>query len=176
MIDMHSMARTTISLPDDLKAEMDALGDSINWSATAAEAFRVAIECAKVRRQRTEGKKMKAAIARLRESRKAYLDEADDRGHADGTEWAIETAEYGELTSLAHWWAQTDSCETNDALGPGGTFLCMISNDDSVRGADIDNFWTELGKDRDDDDQNSAPYWDGFVRGALEVFEQVGDD
>lgn len=33
------MARTTISIPDDLKKRMDRVKGPINWSAIAAEAF-----------------------------------------------------------------------------------------------------------------------------------------
>jgi hypothetical protein len=33
--------RTTITVPADLKIRMNALGDRVNWSAVASEAFRV---------------------------------------------------------------------------------------------------------------------------------------
>ena len=34
------MARTTISLPDELKARMDSISERVNWSEVAADAFK----------------------------------------------------------------------------------------------------------------------------------------
>ena len=174
---MHTMARTTISIPDELKAEMDALGESINWSATAAEAFRAEIERSKVRRARTEGKQMSAALKRLATSKAEYEAEARDRGHADGTKWAMGKAEYGQLKNLAQHWPNTETTAPtgiNDAFGPAGVFQWMIQGDSASR-TDIEAFWVDLWKEPTDPDRGSAEYWDGFVEGALEVFEKLDD-
>jgi hypothetical protein len=168
------MARTTISIPDELKAEMDALGESINWSATAAEAFRAEVERGKVRRARTEGKQMNAALKRLKMSKAKHEAEAQDRGHKDGSKWAMESANYGELKNLAQHWPAIESTETNNALGPPGVFQRMLKGD-GVSRIDVDGFWTNLWKARDDSDEYSSEYWDGFVEGALEVFEKIDD-
>jgi hypothetical protein len=170
------MARTTISIPDDLKAEMDALGNEVNWSATAAEAFRAQIERIKVRRSRNEGKRMSAAIQRLKASKVDYEGEAHERGHEDGVRWAMERAEYAELKRLSEAWPQVDTTETIDALGAPGVFLRMILDEDDFGGRQsIEDFWTNLGKDSRDQDAYSFQYWDGFGEGALEVFEKVED-
>ena len=42
--------RTTISIPDQLRAEMAPFDDVMNWSAIAADAFRVAIQQERKRR------------------------------------------------------------------------------------------------------------------------------
>jgi hypothetical protein len=167
------VARTTISLSDDLKAEMDALGESINWSATAAEAFRAEIERANVRSNRIKGKKMTLAIDRLKASKKQFEDLARDRGHAEGVAWAQESADFAELKSLSKVWPLTESCETEDALGAPGVFLRMISEGRLGDRQDINDFWTNLGHEGGDQDQYSHQFWDGFTEGALEVFEQV---
>lgn len=41
---MSKSVRTTISIPGDLKAAMDAVEHPVNWSAIAAEAFKREIE------------------------------------------------------------------------------------------------------------------------------------
>lgn len=165
------MARTTISLPDELKAEMDKVAEQANWSEIAASAFLAEIQRIKIRNQRTEGKKMNAAIERLKKSKADYAKEASDRGHADGVRWAQHKAEYGELKRLSENWEQSETTETEDALGAPGVFGRMISNDEFGR-LSINDFWTNNGSD-ESGDQYSFEYWDGFVEGALEVFDQV---
>jgi len=167
------MARTTISLPDDLKREMDKLGGDANWSALAAETFLAEINRIKTRKAALEGKPMKAAIERLRKSKEDFTKLAHGRGQADGTEWAMESAEYGELKRLADGWQGVESTETNDAYGAPGVFQRMISEDRKADRSDVSAFWTDLGKEDDDPDAYSAEYWDGFIEGALEVFEKI---
>jgi hypothetical protein len=116
---------------------------------------------------------MQATIERLRASKEAYEQEANTRGHDAGVRWARDDAEYGELKSLALNWQQTDSCETNDALGAPGVFLRLIGRD-CDRG-EIDRFWDDMGFEADDSDKYSSDWWDGFVTGALEVFDEVED-
>ena len=170
------MARTTISLSDALKAEMDAVGGEVNWSALAADAFLAEINKLKARKAATEGKKMDAAIDRLRKSKKIFIDGARDRGHADGTTWAMEDAEYGELKRLADSWPNVETTETADAHGAPGVFLGMVLEpDERADRMAINDFWVNLGKDSDDQDEYSSDYWDGFVEGALAVFEKVDE-
>jgi hypothetical protein len=170
------MARTTISLPDELKREMDKIGGDANWSALAADTFLAEINRIKARKAALKGKPMEAAINRLRQSKVEFLGAAQERGKADGTRWAMETADYGELKRLADNWPQCETTETTDALGAPGVFLNLISEDDErCDRMDIDDFWVNLGKESRDEDAYSAQYWDGFVEGALEVFEKVDD-
>ncbi|MCE7902874.1 MAG: hypothetical protein DYH20_09540 [Gammaproteobacteria bacterium PRO9] len=170
------MARTTISLPDELKGEMEELGGAVNWSGIAADAFRAEILKVKARASARRGNAMCEVRERLEESRQRYLKEAAERGHADGTKWAMVTAEYGELKRLDDAWPAVGSCDTSDAMGAPGVFLRIIKGDDCSQRSDIDDFWSALGKDDNDDDCYSAEYWDGFVEGALEVFEEATDD
>jgi hypothetical protein len=167
------MARTTISLPDDLKREMDKLGGDANWSALAADTFLAEINRIKARKAALKGKPMEAAIDRLRQSKKAYLGAASERGKADGTAWAMDSAEYGQLKWIADAWPRIETCETADALGAPGVFLRMISEEGDRQS--INAFWSDLGKVPFDEDAYSAPYWDGFVEGALDVFERVSE-
>lgn len=164
------MARTTISLPDGLKAEMDKAADDANWSAIAADAFRSELNRIKARNAALKGKPMQAAIERLKASKQEYEQEAKERGHDAGVEWARDEADYGELKTLALNWEGVSSCETNDALGAPGVFLRLIGRD--CDRSEINDFWDGLGLE-DDSDKYSAEWWDGFVAGALKIFEEV---
>lgn len=171
------MARTTISIPDDLKNEMDKAGDDTNWSGIAAEAFRNELNRIKAR-SATKGKAMNAAaMQRLKASKATYLGQAADRGYEDGIEWASKAAEYEELSNLHSAWQTVETCETNDAYGAPGAFLTLIRRGDDARvdRSDINEFWENLAKGSDDTDQYSAPYWDGFAKGSIEVFEKFED-
>ena len=167
------MSRTTISLPDDLKAEMDKAGGDANWSAVAADAFRSELTRIKARKATLKGNTMQATIQRLKASKEAYAKEGAERGRNAGATWASQNAEYGELKLLDDNWQQVESCETDDAFGAPGVFLGMIGMD--VGRQDINEFWSNLGFEVNDPDQYSAEWWDGFVEGALEVFQEVED-
>jgi hypothetical protein len=151
---------------------MDKLGGDVNWSALAADAFTAELQRIKARKAALKGKPMDATIDRLRQSKKTYLAAAVERGNADGVTWAMESAEYGELKAIADKWPDVQTCDTDDAFGPPAVFLSMFAVD-PVDHESNNDFWDALGKERSDDDQYSAPYWEGFVAGALEVWEEI---
>ena len=70
---MSKTYRTTISIPRDLKEEMDALGDQVNWSAVAAAAFRAKVF--EVQNRRRESMSKEDVIKRMRTA-----DENDTEG------------------------------------------------------------------------------------------------
>lgn len=152
---------------------MDKLGGDVNWSALAAEAFSAEIQRIKARKAALKGKPMNAAIERLRKSKQAFAEQAIERGRGDGTQWAMQTAEYGELKALAEAWPEFETTDTTDAHGAPGAFLAMIGQD--MDRAAINDFWTNLGKEHRDDDAYSTEYWDGFAEGALEVFGKMDE-
>jgi len=115
-----------------------------------------------------------AAIERLRQSKKTFLGAAKERGRMDGTGWAMDTAEYGQLKGLHDEWPRIETCKTNDSLGAPGVFLGMSAEDCVDRDA-VFRFWENVGKVPFDEDLYSPEYWNGFVEGALEVFEKVDD-
>ena len=165
------MARTTISVPDDLKSEMDKAGREANWSAIAADAFRAELQRITARKLALKGDKMKAAIERLRSSKEIYAAAAAERGKSAGTAWARDTAEYGELKALAENWERSGSCVATDALGAPGVFLKLIGADADRRA--VDDLWINLGMEPRDSDKYAAGWWNGFVEGALEVWGEV---
>lgn len=161
------MARTTISLPDDLKAEMDKSDSEANWSALAADAFRAEINRIRARKAALEGKRMQATVARLKASKAAYAKDANARGQIVGGRWASQEADYRQLKSLS----LAMPLDLNKSDDPLPLVLRMMGNE-RARQDQLD-FWTNLRYEHDNDDRDSGPFWDGFVAGALEVFKEV---
>jgi hypothetical protein len=90
--------RTTITIPPDVKASMDAVKEPVNWSAVATEAFRAKL--LELESRKAVGT-MDEVIQRLRASKKRRNDELYQEGKQAGEAWAKETAEAEELENLA---------------------------------------------------------------------------
>src|SRR5688572_24842873 len=106
MPDTTNAVRTTISLPADLKARMDAVQARVNWSAVAADAFREKVLDHESRR---EVGAMSDVVERLRASREKGLAEEQQVGHAAGRASAEQCADWIELERLASYqWEQND--------------------------------------------------------------------
>src|ERR1035441_5723797 len=92
------MARTTISISDDLKKRMDRIKEPVNWSAVAAQAFELKLgEIAHHRKEKT----MEHVIERLRASKIQSGSNAEKQGREVGIGWAKEAAEFNELRRLS---------------------------------------------------------------------------
>src|SRR5260370_8114024 len=83
--EMAKSYRTTITIPSDLKARMDAIGEEVNWSAVASRAFEARL--AEIISKRG-AKKMEDVVTRLRASKNKAQDEAKTRGIEAGEERA----------------------------------------------------------------------------------------
>lgn len=89
-----SFFRTTISVPRDLKRQMDAVKEPVNWSAIACRAFEEKLtEIATKKEEKT----MFDIIQRLRTTKPDLIYQ---QGQADGRRWASEQAQYEDLLSL----------------------------------------------------------------------------
>ncbi|MBK8639835.1 MAG: hypothetical protein IPN92_16750 [Chromatiaceae bacterium] len=86
--------RTTISLPDDLKARMDEVDQPVNWSAEAAKCFEKLLGEIAARKPK---KDMSDIIARLKASKLEGEDESYKLGEKAGRVWAEHVASYHEL-------------------------------------------------------------------------------
>jgi hypothetical protein len=162
------MARTTISLPDDLKKEMEQYKEA-NWSSLAASAFRAEIDRLKAKQQLLEGKSMNAAIERLKKSRKTFAMGANIRGHDAGTQWALTKAAYADLKAIHDRW---EHLELYDGENPAQSFFGMIAGKGDFR-IHMNTFLEIIGMAKDDVDGSSPNFWLGFGEGALEVFEKI---
>jgi hypothetical protein len=106
MAEEAKYARTTISVPPDLKRRMEAVEEDVNWSAVACRAFEAKLgEIA----SRKEKKTMDDVIARLRAS-KQREDDLDYRyGEAQGRDWAANHASAHALMRLEDYREWTGS-------------------------------------------------------------------
>ncbi|MGH8592347.1 MAG: hypothetical protein ACREX9_21875 [Gammaproteobacteria bacterium] len=162
------MARTTISLPNDLKSRMDEVAD-VNWSAMAARSFEQKLGQLAAQK---ETKTMQDVISRLRASKLAHEDEAHQDGHAAGEEWAKNCAEYSELRRL------TDFSDWDDFLTPPdvssaytlGELLAFRVLGEEADRSDADALLVAMGLEHNDTDPDILR---GFVDGALGVYSEV---
>src|SRR5262245_47766624 len=92
--------RTTISIPLDLKARMDAAGEQVNWSAVAARAFEEKLAELASRKSAKE-RTMADVVQRLRASKLKGQDRRYKAGHDAGERWAKNLASAEELERLA---------------------------------------------------------------------------
>jgi hypothetical protein len=156
------MARINISVPDELKARMDA--EDENWSEVARTVFeRRLLEIA----TRKETMTMNDVVQRLRASKMQDLKAAKQLGRT----WAMQTASFSELKALAHFEF------TGEPMAPYRwldlMFMAAKQWDDDQQGRpddEVDTWWCEEveGPSSPSDDT-----LEGFIEGAKEVWVQV---
>jgi len=179
------MARTTISIPDDLKRRMDAVQERINWSAVAAGAFEGKLR--EVTHQRRD-LVLADVVERLRTTRDGEEQSEHAKGYTAGRDWAVSRADYGQLTRLKRlydWWEYEPEYDLD-------WFLDNVGNDTRWTAAQyvafeilgIDNadrkpeqaeaFWL-LALDGAVVLEVAGDYLEGFIKGAVELFAEVAD-
>jgi hypothetical protein len=175
--------RTTITIPPDVKARMEAAGDAVNWSAVAAAAFRAKL-------LELDSKKevgtMSDVIERLRASKKKRCDELYQQGRKAGESWAKQSAEAHELMRLAEGPPDSSRYTWDGWLG--------VYDNGLNRGVATGLYGDITGQDQRDVDRHSAEaFWEqavgdrgaeriadhsfalGFIEGATAVWETVAD-
>jgi hypothetical protein len=167
------MARTTISIPDNLKKRMDKVREPVNWSAIAANAFELKLgEIARKQQEKT----VEAVVQRLRASKLQSLSRIEAEGREVGIEWAKKYAEWNELERVA----QINSDEWFS--GPPNAPFCWAdylafeiqgTNRDELDRSISEDFWYRSLGDSRDKRLDSEEFLGGFVAGAVEVFEEV---
>src|SRR4051794_7369221 len=93
--------RTTISIPQDLKEQMDAVKDQVNWSAVAARAFQAKLFEIQARKAKSMSKE--DVVKRLRALQEQEGEEEYAEGKQAGREWAERQAKPRELRRLADY-------------------------------------------------------------------------
>lgn len=153
------MARVNLSVPDQLKSDMD--GFDLNWSAIAQEAFsnQIAIQRLKERNMHTE-----AGIERLRASKVSNTERTRAEGSRLGKEWALQHATYDELQRVA------ELSKSIGALRDVGvsTLLARAINEDGRESAVLGCVFGNMSQGELTDD-----LIEGFIEGATEVFALV---
>lgn len=155
------MARVNIYVPPDLKARMDTVRRSTNWS----EVVRPAILSAVASDEQRKGTNMKtpdlnAVVERLRASKQKHLLEMAKSGRERGRSWACEKAEYEELRRVVDV-AGGDDHDARDGL------KSAIDPQHTLN-------WIEFADAMGVEERDlSNEYAAAFVEGAAEIFDQV---
>jgi len=154
--------RVNISVQADLKARMDdARNEATNWSQVACRAFEVELVAIATKKV---GKNMNDVIQRLRASKLRDQERADVAGSSAGRDWAMHRAEYAVLKRLSE---ENDNFETNGLEWDCNALVRVVMSGDDWDHGDRVKVLAELGVGDDEAD--------GFVIGALEIFNEVGD-
>jgi hypothetical protein len=152
------VARISLYVPDNLKAEMDQIKD-INWSDIARPAFMTALASRKQRSERT----MESAIERLRASKAESRKRDELNGKEHGRSWAEHTAEYDELRRVVEITFH-HGMDCFDAL----YHAIDPENEIEVRDFKQQVFGDEYADVSDE-------YAGAFIEGAREFFGEVAD-
>jgi hypothetical protein len=180
---MAKATRTSISVPPDLKARMDAVDEPVNWSAVACRAFEAKLAEIATRKGVRE---MKDVVQRLRASQQQAEDKSYKEGFEAGKEWAMREAEAPELRRLAslkqrlrHDWeyAMFSTDEHTSAYGPAERLLFAVQPDtDGDRQLAAERWAGMLIGCSEDNAERLAcdgEFVHGFAEGALDVWSEV---
>jgi hypothetical protein len=169
--ELTTMARTTISIADDLKKRMDRVKEPVNWSAIASEAFE--LKLGDIARKK-EVKTMDTVIERLRASKIRRASDMEREGREVGIEWAKCSAEYDQLERVA------DANPNELFAGPDEPGAYAVSLAFVIGGLESDashdeiwEAWDAIVTDVRDPRLNSEEFLRGFMEGAEEVFREV---
>lgn len=171
--------RTTISLPDELKARMDALNEPVNWSAEAAKCFEKLLGEIASRKQE---KDLSDIIARLRATKMESEEKASKIAHDAGVYWATHHATYQELERAVNYDRSViGDCQWN---GPyrGCDWIAFIllgveDDEDRLSFELSDEFWQLAGIKGGADavDEMGDGFLYDFFEGAEEIWDKVAD-
>jgi hypothetical protein len=203
MNEQEGVIRISISVPRKLKAEMEAVAGTTNWSAVACEAFRAHLLGLAARRRDVETRG--EVIARWKAIDELEASDDYQAGRAAGERWARQEARPGQLRNLVPMRNLKEAMDEADRTlpkDPDGPFATVareaarwglppvgwhvyfgmlgrrraVTTHEEVRSiaAQADEFWLEvLGDERDRID--SANFGQGLVEGALGVWEEFQD-
>ncbi len=182
-----TVIRTTISVPQDLKKQMEAISEPVNWSGVACDAFRVKL--AEISRKK-ENHEMSDVIERLRASKRESQGAEYQHGSSCGQDWARNWAEAVELERLERLHDERSdgrrSCNWNDFFDSTvGTF----------RYSTAERLYFDIHPEVEEDWEQAREFWEvavghdgeakallesddflrGFAEGALDVWLAVKD-
>lgn len=155
------MARINVSVPDDLKIRMDVI-DGVNWSAIAKAAFERELA---YQSSIKEIETMEDVVDRLRGSKAQYIEDLSESGKDYGRDWAMNTAEYAELSRITEQVNLGTGPSTKDAL------FDLINGIEGGVDCDWEEFWERL--EVTDESIITEEFIQGFCQGAKAVFDEV---
>ena len=170
------ITRTTISIPRQLKARMEAVTEPVNWSALACRTFEAKL--AEIAAKK-EQKSMDDVVTRLRASMRRAEDEQYRQGEQCGREWVEDRAEADELIRLERWkakmgweWAQFFADDPNGAYSVAELVVFVIWPEDDGDRSNAQSFWEGVLGD-DISTADDPQFVKGFIEGALDLWDQV---
>jgi hypothetical protein len=175
----ETVARLGLTLPPDLKAEMDAVPEQVNWSAVAAEAFRRKLTLLQTERRKEP---MVEVIKRMQAAEVLDADELYQEGRQAGDEWTRMHGTAKMLRRLDKVLEQFDSIEHYVGVCANGmnegSAVCIyrdLTGKRNGKADDAPDFWENvvgLGADWREkaDDERFAV---GFVEAAMELWEKI---
>jgi uncharacterized protein YukE len=155
------MAKINLSIPDELKAQMDALPGR-QWSQVAARAFQN-----EVKLQTLKGENMSEALERLRASKQQVADEDRAVGAEIGKEWAMTKATWKDLRAVAGVAEEADKWPDADLLTFDGLWKTLKNID-----WDDEDVLALFGHEKNDPPP-SDELAEGFIEGARQVKDEV---
>ncbi len=158
------MPRMSIYVPDDMKAEIDAIGERVNWSNAAQAAFGVEIQ----RNKWPQEPKMEQVIDRLKTSKQTFQAQEIGRGKQEGRNWAMKIATYDLLRKISRIEVQ----KFFDEGGEEGELYLYV---DRKTGTDPHSWQESFWFDPDSNTRPSDEYVIGYLEGAAEVWTEVAD-
>ncbi len=154
------MARTSISIPDDLKTAITPYKDRINFSAICSAALWKAVEAERLREEYSHG--LSEAVSRLRSQRLASDEASAKRGYHDGATWILRDGDYADIK----WFTN----ELAPRVEEGGRACDVVSEERSDLEAQQTQLMDALAEERDPHE-----YWAGFLQAVLDIWAQIED-
>jgi hypothetical protein len=171
MGDAQGVTRTNISISRELKARMDAVGERVNWSAVAAEAFEAKLLELESRK---EVRGMDDVIARLKAAAELEENDAVQDGVTAGRGWAMRQATPKELRRLEDQRDGDGWLRVRDARQPWITLVGIIQGNENLHAMSAQAFWKAvLGETSLK--PSDLDFLRGFIDGALDVWDKVKD-
>ena len=169
--------RTTITVPQDLKARMDTVNEPVNWSALACRAFEAKLgEIAARKAKMTMDNQ--TAVERLRALKQQEEGQAFRNGVEAGIEWAKVEATPKELTRLRRWHDECDGVlewelffeevrPNAPVREPYERLYFRLHPEDRSERPSAKGFWKKILGDRAHE-ADDPMFVRGFAEGALE--------
>lgn len=181
MAKIAAKVKRLVTIDSDMDKAMKKASD-VNWSAVATQAFASKLKALK------QEKTMKTVVDRLKQVKAQEQTEATEKGREIGRSWAADYAKPKELARLEKF---ADSAgdlgiyfNDGEPLAPWGqaewlVFEILGTHEDDRSELISGSFWEGAGIDTDEPSDKElvekGDFLEGFVVGALEVWEAVAD-
>jgi hypothetical protein len=178
MAEAQGATRTNISIPRKLKSQMDAVSESVNWSAVACTAFGRKLAELNARKGDAD---MGDVIARLKAADEEDSSEAVQEGRAAGESWAREDARPKELRRLMRFWEQQEGARFHLEYAAKGAGIAkglwnFLHPGEEGDWRDAEEFWEMTLGEGCGEKIEDVDYAYGFIDGATDVWDKVKDE